>query len=275
MINLDHLIQSRMFRLLSVACAVWIAAGFACVTSISAQSLSAHELIARMRPKSTGGFYARLRMEIHDSAASVKPIVLQVQIKGRRTETSLDILYQVIYPKDRKGEGVLLRRQDGKPTEGASYVPGGSITSFGPGDLLTPLFGSDLCYEDMDQGGFFNWENLAELGLATIEKRPCITVELSPSKDRDCGYTKVRSVIDTKRQVVLRLEKFTASSDPLHIIETTHVVTADNGRIVPDKFTVLTPIRNTSTLIEGHSQKAATYDNSQFKPEALLQLTRP
>ena len=35
---------------------------------------------------------------------------LQLQIKERRTKSEVDLVYQVLFPKDRKGEAVLLRR---------------------------------------------------------------------------------------------------------------------------------------------------------------------
>ena len=59
----------------------------------------------------------RLRLEVKQPADTTK-ISLQLQIKERRTRTATDLVYQVLWPKERKGEAVLLHKADGSPPTG-------------------------------------------------------------------------------------------------------------------------------------------------------------
>src|SRR4051794_15942404 len=85
-----------------------------------AASLSANELASRLSARQQDGTsYVRLRMEIKGPAKTA----LQVQIKTRASASATDIVYQILFPKDRKGESVLLRKRGNGAATGALYAP--------------------------------------------------------------------------------------------------------------------------------------------------------
>jgi hypothetical protein len=66
--------------------------------------VSASEIAARINAKNNGTSYIRVRMEGGEKG------VLQLQIKSRSTNAATDLVYQVLFPKERKGEAVLLHK---------------------------------------------------------------------------------------------------------------------------------------------------------------------
>ena len=80
---------------------------------------SAADLASRLSALyQNGSTYVRARMEIQGATKET----LQLQIKQRRTKTSTDILYQVLFPKDRKGESVLLRKTGDRPSARRGFI---------------------------------------------------------------------------------------------------------------------------------------------------------
>ena len=77
-----------------------------------APALSARDLAGRISSVQEGASFVRLIMETKDAAGAAKG-TLQLQIKQRRTGTATDLVYQVLWPKERKGEAVLLHQSAG------------------------------------------------------------------------------------------------------------------------------------------------------------------
>src|SRR5688572_21172369 len=77
---------------------------FANAAEAGASPLSASEIAGRIGAKNNGTSYIRVRMEGGEKG------VLQLQIKSRSTNAATDLVYQVLFPKERKGEAVLLRK---------------------------------------------------------------------------------------------------------------------------------------------------------------------
>src|SRR5688572_9119040 len=76
-----------------------------------ATGISARELAAKLSSiRQDGSSYVRLRMEIQGG----KQETLQIQIKQRRGKDSSQVLYQVLFPKERKGESVLLHKSSSR-----------------------------------------------------------------------------------------------------------------------------------------------------------------
>ena len=63
---------------------------------------------------------ALVRAKIEMRAPDGTKQVLQLQIKERRTAASTDLLYQVQWPKERKGETVILHQDAGAAPRGAA-----------------------------------------------------------------------------------------------------------------------------------------------------------
>src|SRR4051812_13160808 len=67
---------------------------------------AASELAAKVRAKENGSTFVRIRME----AGSAQKQTLQIQIKSRVSDAASDIVYQILFPQERKGESVWLHR---------------------------------------------------------------------------------------------------------------------------------------------------------------------
>src|SRR5215207_8730422 len=141
------------------------------VSRLSAQeTMSAKELAARLSSGITdGSSFIKLRMEIRGAGKSI----LNLQLKERRTREGSDVLYQVLFPKERKGESVLLQRRGGKTT-GKIFTPATGVKNIS--SMKEPLFGSDLSYEDIIEN-FFAWEQQSIVGTEQINKTTCQILE--------------------------------------------------------------------------------------------------
>jgi hypothetical protein len=98
------------------------------------------------------------------------------------------------------------------------------------------LLGSDLAYEDVIDN-FFGWEQQSIVSTQEVQGVKCTILESKPGKDEHSIYGSVRSWIDLRRLVPLRVEKYASSGQLLRRIETTRVV-ADAGRHIPADLTV-------------------------------------
>ena len=215
-----------------------------------------------------GASYVRLRMEIKGATKET----LQLQIKERRTTNSSEVVYQVLYPKERKGESVLLRKIENQPASGSVFVPPNTVRPIG--DLKEPLFGSDLSYVDVVEN-FFAWEQQAIVGTEKVDGVTCQILESKPGKDERSIYGSVRSWIDVRRLVPLRVEKYTNSGQLLRRIDTIDVV-ADAGRQVPATLVVSGARGDSSTRLAGSRIKHdVTYTDRDFTIEGLKEIAAP
>jgi hypothetical protein len=118
----------------------------------SQTTMTGKELAARLsEQRQNGSSYVRLRMDINGATKET----LQLQIKERRMKSSTEVVYQVLFPKERKGESVLVRKIENRAATGSIFVPPNTLRSID--DLKGPLLGSDLAYEDIVDN-FFAWD---------------------------------------------------------------------------------------------------------------------
>jgi hypothetical protein len=242
-----------------------------------------------------GTSYVRLRMEIKGATKET----LQLQIKERRTKDSSEVVYQVLYPKERKGESVLLRKMGNQPASGSVFVPPRTVRPID--DLKELLFGSDLSYEDVVEN-FFAWEQQAIVGTEKVDGVNCPILESKPGKDERSIYGSVRSWIDVRRLVPLRVEKYAKSvwpslpsrppSSPGELAErgveegegekssgqllrriTTIRVVADAGHHIPADLTVDGARPDSLTLLDGSRiRHNVTYTDRDFTVEGLKEI---
>ena len=86
----------------------------------------------------------------------------------------------------------------------------------------------------------------------------------------------MRSWVDSRRLIPLRIEKYLASGQLARRIETSNVVTDDIGRQVPANLTVRDSQKNSSTELDGSRIKHdVRFDDAEFTPEALRQVSIP
>lgn len=199
-------------------------------------------------------------------------IKLQLRILARRTQAATEIIYQVLYPKDRKGESFLLRKPSGQAANGMLFTPPDSLSPITSSQMQDGIFGSDLSYADLVEN-FFSWSGQEIVGTETVDRIPCQILESKPGKGDHSSYARVRSWIDTKRLVPMRVEKYFASGKLARRIDTTRVAEDDTDRRLPASLIVRRPGQETVTEIEGsRSQHDVIYKDADFMPEALRSL---
>jgi Outer membrane lipoprotein-sorting protein len=224
----------------------------------------ASDLAAGLRRKQEGSTFVRVRMQIGSGE------ILQVQIKSRVSPETSDIVYQILFPKERKGESVLLHRSGEKFT-GALFTPPNSVRSIAPGQINQPLFGSDLSYEDIIDNPY-RWSQQAIVGAEVIDNNPCQILESKPGKGSS-SYSSVKTWVDPRRMVPLRIEKY-ASGKIMRRINTTRIL-LDGGDSLPADLKVYGPSGAVTEITGSRIKRGVTYGNAEFTPDGLKQLTGP
>ncbi len=257
-----------MFRPVAAAM-IGLTLAFSSRAAESPSPMTANDLASRLNAiRQDGMSYVRLRMEIK----GVTNETLQLQIKERRTTNSSDVVYQVLFPKERKGESVLLQKIVGQPASGSVFVPPNTARPIN--DLKEPLFGSDLSYEDVVES-FFAWEQQAIVGTGKVDGVNCTILESKPGKGERSIYGSVRSWIDIRRLVPLRVEKYASSGQLLRRIATTRVV-ADAGHHISANLAVSEARLGSTTLLYGSRiRHSVIYIDHDFTIEGLKEIATP
>ena len=190
------------FRPWHFSCVLVITLGLACLAlyvaaaDVDPAGPSAKDLAASLSALQDGSSYVRLRLDVKQPTDTTK-ISLQIQIKARRTRTAADVIYQVLWPKEQKGEAVLLHKADGSPPSGLLFIPPGKPRTLDASQMGQALFGSDLAYQDVIEN-FFGWENQKIVGSEMIDRTSCVILESRPDKGATSLYASVRSWIDSR-----------------------------------------------------------------------------
>lgn len=242
-------------------------------TSHAEDAASAKDIAARLNTAlQDGSSSARVKMDIKPSGGGAKT-ALQLQIKTRRTGAATDIIYQVLWPKERKGESILLHKSAGQAASGSIFVPPNTMKTLSAAQMKEGVFGSDLAYEDL-VGNFFAWENQAIVGTETVDRVSCQILESKPGKNDHSPYARVRSWIDVKKLVPMRIEKYSASGNMERRITTTRVAKNDADRPVPATLMVQRAGSDSVTELEGSkSRYDVTYKDADFTSDALRALS--
>jgi len=204
-------------------------------------------------------------VEDGDSTARVKMTspgtgVLQIRIKSRRSPGHAATAYEILWPKERAGEAFILRR----PGSGVVKTAGGATSKLGAGDLSKSVFGTALAYADVIEN-FFRWDKQTLAGTEAVGKTACLVLESRPGGKDTSIYGHVRSWIDPRRLVTMRVEKYDKSGKLARRMETTQVARDDTGRNVPAGMTVQAGGRITE--IDGANiRHDMTHDDAVFLP---------
>lgn len=251
-------------NVLAAGMAISLGAISAAAAEDAAKGASAGELASRLSElRQDGTSSVRLRMEIRGDTKTN----LQILIKQRRTKAGSDVVYQVLWPKDRKGEAVLLSKPSNGPTTGAHFVPPNTFKKIEAADANGALFGSDLAYEDVVDN-FFGWDQQAIAGNEEVDGVRCVILESKPGKVKSI-YGKVKSWIDPRRNVPMRVEKFSTTGQPVRRIDTLRVVPSD-GRQIPANLSVRGPGRGGGTILDGSKIRYdVKFSDREFTPEGL------
>ncbi len=221
-----------------------------------------------------GSSSARVKMDIKPTAEGPKT-ALQLQIKTRRTSATTDIIYQVLWPKERKGESLLLHKTPGQAASGSIFVPPDSMKTITAAQMKEGIFGSALSYEDLVEN-FYAWENQALVGTEVVDHVTCQILESKPGKNDHSTYARVRSWVDVKKLVPMRIEKYLASGQMERRITTTRVAKNDADRPVPATLLVQRAGSDSVTELEGSkSRYDVTYKDADFTQDAIRALSTP
>jgi len=233
-------------------------------------AISARDLASGLSALQEGASYVRLRLEVKHPTDTTK-IALQLQIKQRSTRTATDLVYQVLWPKERKGEAVLLHKTEGAPPSGSLFIPPDRPRPLESSDLKEALFGSDLSYQDVIEN-VFAWEDQRIVGAEVLNRVSCVILESSPGKGVFSIYGHVRSWIDARRLVPLRVEKYLPSGELARRIDTTRVATDDKGRFIPADLKVRGPREDSVTDLDGSRiRHDVAYTDRDFTPEVVTE----
>lgn len=245
-------------------------------SSVQAQDaapVNARDLAARLSSSVQDGTSSvRVKMDIRASADGPKT-TLQLLIKARRTKTGTDVVYQVLFPKERKGESILLRRAGDRAPAGTYFMPPDTQRAITPSQLKDSVFGGELAYADLIEN-FFSWENQTFADTETVDRVPCQILDSKPGAGDRSIYGRVRSWIDVKRLVPLRVEKYSEAGQLIRRIDTTRVAEDDTDRKVTASLLVRRAGQESITEIEGSkSRHDVTLPDSEFTPEGIRALS--
>ncbi len=236
-------------------------------------AISATDLAARLAVlQQDGSSYVRLKLEVQQPGAA--KVALQLQIKQRRTKTATDVVYQVLWPKERKGEAVLLHKAANQPATGSLFLLPNTLRPLDAAQMKEPLFGSDLSYADVLEN-FYAWENQTITGTEVVDRVTCQILESKPGKGQHSLYASVRSWVDARRFIPLRVEKYSASGQLALRMDTTSVATDDKRRPIPANLSVRSR-KDSSTELDGSRIKHdVNYGDHEFTPEGLKEMAVP
>jgi len=228
--------------------------------------MSASGLAAKLSAlQQDGSSLVRLKMEVKGTAKTT----LQLQIKQRRTAGATEVVYQVLWPKERAGEAVLLRQSGNQAASGSIFVPPNKVRALDSAQMKEGLFGSDLEYADVLEN-FFAWQNQTIVGTEIVNRVSCQILESKPGKGQRSSYAAVRTWVDARRLVPLRIEKYNSAGQVSRRITSGRIVTDDIGRHVPASFTVSDLQSGSSTELDGSSLKHdVSFTAQDFTPAAL------
>jgi len=236
-------------------------------------TFTARELIAGVKAaKPSGALYARLRMEHRESQK--EPSVLQVQVKRRPLpEGGSENLYQLLYPNERKGEGLLLKVKRNL-FSGATFIPSTGVRPLKSSDHAMAVFGTALTIDDL-MAGFLDWPAPEIVGQEKEGNIPCTIVELRAPKSSASNFSRARCWIDEKRYVTMRIEFFGSGEKPAKTVTTQKVMRESSGFYAPVIFTVTDHTSGAVTKVEGvRSDLEVNYSDADFT-EAALQAVTP
>jgi hypothetical protein len=238
--------MNRLRTVFSLVVATSFAIGGSLQAADKAAPMTAQELAARLSAlQQDGSSYVRLRMEVKRSSGAATS--MQIQIKQRRGNAGSEVVYQILFPREQKGEAVLLRQFAGRSASGTLFVPPDKEQSLDAAKMKESLFGT-----------------------------PCVILESKSAKGGESVYAVVKSWIDVRHLVPMRIEKYFPSGQLARRIETNNVDTDDRGRQIPASFTIRRPGSDSITTVEGSRIKHdVNYTDADFTAAGFRNLTVP
>ena len=220
------------------------------------------QLAAKLRAKESGSTFVRIRMQAGNQ-------ILQVQIKSRVSAGAADIVYQILFPKERKGESVLLHRA-GNKFSATLFTPPNTIKQIA--EMSQALLGTDLSFEDIIDSPFA-WSQQAIVGTQDIDRFPCQILESKPG-GRTSSYAGVKTWVDPRRMVPLQIEKYDSAGKVVRRINITRML-LDGGDSLPADLEVSGPGGSVTRITGSSIKRGLNYPQTEFTPDGLKQLSGP
>ena len=246
-------------------CALVVAAICLALPQFAFADDTGSQLAAKLRAKESGSTFVRIRMQAGNQ-------ILQVQIKSRVSAGTADIVYQILFPKERKGESVLLHRSGNKFTATLFKQPD-TLKQIGAAEMKQALFGTDLSYEDIIDSPFA-WNQQAIVGTQDIDRFPCQILESKPGKDRASSYASVKTWVDPRRMVPLQIEKYDSSGKVVRRINITRML-LDGGDSLPADLEVSGPGGSVTHITGSSIKRGLNFPETEFTVEGLKELKTP
>ncbi len=195
---------------------------------------------------------------------------MQLLIKQHRTGIVTDLAYRVLWPNEHKNEAVILHQNGGSAPSGSIIIPHQPVRTIRASEMGSGLFDSDLAYQDAVEN-FFAWKKQAIVGSEAINGVDCQILESKPDNSSVSIYTKVRSWIDPRRLVPLRIEKYSASGELIRRIDITRVARDKKHHPIPAGLTVHGPRKNSVTEFNGaRIDQDVHFTDADFTPAGVL-----
>ena len=230
-------------------------------------AMSAEELAQKINAASEGSALIRTQLEVRLTEGNRR--VMQLQIKSRRTKTTTDLAYRILWPNDRRDEVVILHQDAGSAPRGTIVIPNQPVRAIEATGMKEALFDSDLSYQDAVEN-VYGWKKQAVVGSEAVRGTPCQILESKPDAASDSTYARVRSWIDPVRLVPLRLEKYSSSGELVRRIDITRL-TRNENRWIPATIVVHGPRKNTVTEFNGaRIDQDKTFSDADFTPANAL-----
>jgi hypothetical protein len=133
------------------------------------------------------------------------------------------------------------------------------------------VFGGDLSIADTIEN-FFAWKNQAIVGTGVVGGVNCQILESKPGDGDFSIYGRVRSWVDSRRLVPLRVEKYLPSGKLARRIETTRVVPQGGHGSLPANLSVRESGKNSLTELDGSRIRYdVKFFDRDFSPEGWNQ----
>ena len=175
---------------------------------------------------------------------------MQIQIKRHTSANGDELhLYQILFPKNRKGEGLSLRVSS-RGFSGWVFKPGSPPVALKPSDRNTGLFGTDLLIEDL-LADFLEWPQHQVVGKEKLGAADCSIVESHSAGATSGAVKKVRSWMEDERLYPKKIILMDAGDKVLREVITEKVTRSSSGYYVPSEFAVINATSGSRTTVSG------------------------
>jgi hypothetical protein len=165
---------------------------------------------------------------------------------------------------------VILHQDTGKAPHGSILIPHQPVRTIGASQMSEGLFGSDLSYQDAVEN-VYAWKDQAIVGSEVINGVNCQILQSKPDNSSLSTYAKVRSWIDPRRLVPLRIDKYSSSGELIRRIEVTRIARDEKHNPIPASLTVHGPRKDSVTTFNGaRIDQDVTLNDDDFKPAGVL-----